>query len=342
MSAWAVWKIYEETNDKKFLKEMYPKLMDYHRWWYANRDHDNNGVAEYGSMVSDANWKTDEEGKVIKDEQGQAVLDEEAVIEAAAWESGMDNATRFDKEGSGKSDVGVKVFENQRDGEVIGYSINQESVDLNSYLYAEKGFLKLMATELGKNEDKKKLNDDASKLKKYIQENMYDKDSGYFYDLQINEDGSKTKLLVNRGKGTEGWLPLWANIATDKQAKNVKNHMMDENKFNTYLPFPTASKDNEKFNPDTYWRGPVWLDQALFGVEALQNYGFDSEAMESIKKLFNHAEGLMGNGPIHENYNPLNGKGRSTKNFSWSAASYYLLYKNSMLSKHPTTQDAFK
>ncbi|WP_407058219.1 MGH1-like glycoside hydrolase domain-containing protein [Tigheibacillus jepli] len=342
LSAWAVWKIYEETNDKKFLKEMYPKLMDYHRWWYANRDHDNNGVAEYGSMVSDANWKTDEEGKVIKDEQGQAVLDEEAVIEAAAWESGMDNATRFDKEGSGKSDVGVKVFENQRDGEVIGYSINQESVDLNSYLYAEKGFLKLMATELGKNEDKKKLNDDASKLKKYIQENMYDKDSGYFYDLQINEDGSKTKLLVNRGKGTEGWLPLWANIATDKQAKNVKNHMMDENKFNTYLPFPTASKDNEKFNPDTYWRGPVWLDQALFGVEALQNYGFDSEAMESIKKLFNHAEGLMGNGPIHENYNPLNGKGRSTKNFSWSAASYYLLYKNSMLSKHPTTQDAFK
>ncbi|MDY0393599.1 trehalase family glycosidase [Virgibacillus halophilus] len=284
LSAWAVWEIYKETNDKKFLKEMYPKLMDYHRWWYANRDHDNNGVAEYGSMVSDANWKTDESGKVIKDGNKNPKLDEEAVIEAAAWESGMDNATRFDKEGSGKNDVGVKVFENKRDGEVVGYSINQESVDLNSYLYAEKGFLKLMAAELGKNEDEKKLTDDASKLKKYIQENMYDKRTGYFYDLQINDDGSKTKLLVNRGKGTEGWLPLWANVATDKQAKSVKDHMMDEGKFNTYLPFPTASKDNEKFNPDTYWRGPVWLDQALFGVEALQNYGFDREATEATKK----------------------------------------------------------
>ncbi len=35
---------------------------------------------------------------------------------------------------------------------------------------------------------------------------MFDEKTGFFYDLQINEDGSKTKLLVNRGKGTEGWL----------------------------------------------------------------------------------------------------------------------------------------
>ncbi|WP_337969948.1 alpha-glucosidase [Virgibacillus salexigens] len=342
LSAWAVWNIYEETNDKEFLEEMYPKLMDYHNWWYTNRDHDNNGVAEYGSMVSEANWKTDEDGKVIKDKKGQPELNDEAIIEAAAWESGMDNATRFDKEGIGEDDVGVKVFENKRDGEVVGYSINQESVDLNSYLYAEKGFLKLMAAELDRNEDEKTLSKDASKLKMYIQENMYDKESGYFYDLQINDDGSETKLLVNRGKGTEGWLPLWANLATDEQAETVKDNIMDKDKFNTYMPFPTASKDNEKFSPSDYWRGPVWLDQALFGIEALQNYGFEIEAIEETKKLFYHAEGLMGNAPIHENYNPLNGKGISTKNFSWSAATYYLLYKNNILSNNPTTQDAFK
>ncbi|MCG1028881.1 alpha-glucosidase [Virgibacillus halodenitrificans] len=342
LAAWAVWNIYEATEDKEWLEEMYSKLMDYHKWWYTNRDHDNNGVAEYGSMVSEANWKTNEDGEIIKSENGEPVLDDEAVIEAAAWESGMDNATRFDKEGSGKEDVGVKVFENKRNNEVVGYSINQESVDLNSYLYAEKGFLKLMAAKLGKDKDEKTLTEDADKLKKYIQENMYDEETGYFYDLQINEDGSESKLLVNRGKGTEGWLPLWANAATDKQAKTVKDNMMDEDKFNTYMPFPTASKDNPKFSPDAYWRGPVWLDQALFGIEALQNYGFNNEAMKQTKKLFNHAEGLMGNAPIHENYNPLNGKGISTKNFSWSAATYYLLYKNSILSNDPTTQDAFK
>src|SRR5699024_11075542 len=40
LAAWAVWNIYKETNDKEWLKEMYPKLMDYHKWWYTNRDHD--------------------------------------------------------------------------------------------------------------------------------------------------------------------------------------------------------------------------------------------------------------------------------------------------------------
>lgn len=342
LSAWAVWKIYEETEDKGFLEEMYPKVVDYHNWWYTNRDHDGNGIAEYGSMVTDMNWLTDEDDKIIKDKDGKPKLNDEAVIEAAAWESGMDDATRFDKEGFGDNDIGVKVFENKQDDEVVGYSINQESVDLNAYLYAEKGFLTAMANELGDKEAAKAYTEEAKVLQEYINSNMFDKETGYYYDLQINEDGSETMLLVNRGKGTEGWLPLWANLATEEQAESVKENMMDAEKFNTHVPFPTASKDNHKFDAQQYWRGPVWLDQALFGVEALQNYGFDAEANEMTKKLFNNAEGLMGNSPIHENYNPLNGKGLSTKNFSWSAAAYYLMYKNALLSNNPTTQDFLK
>lgn len=334
--------IYQETKDKEFLKEMYPKLVAYHNWWYTNRDYNKNGIAEYGSMVSDAHWQKDDKDQIIKDKNGQPKVDDDAVIEAAAWESGMDNATRFDKEGVGKGDVGVKVFENKNKGKVVGYSINQESVDLNAYLYAEKGYLASIAEELGKKEDYKNYQKEAKKLKKYIQENMFDEKTGFFYDLQINEDGSKTKLLVNRGKGTEGWLPLWAKVATKEQAAAVKKNMMNQEMFNTFMPFPTASKDNEKFAATKYWRGPVWLDQALFGVEALQNYDYTKEAKEMTQKLFLHAEGLMGEGPIHENYDPLTGKGLSTKNFSWSAAAYYLLYKNTLLSNNPTTQTAFE
>lgn len=44
---------------------------------------------------------------------------------AAAWESGMDNAVRFDE--------AVLMKNNDK-----AWSLNQESVDLNAYLYAEK------------------------------------------------------------------------------------------------------------------------------------------------------------------------------------------------------------
>ncbi|MBO3368204.1 MGH1-like glycoside hydrolase domain-containing protein [Clostridium perfringens] len=323
LAAWAVWNVYKETNDIEFLKEMYPKLVDYHNWWYTNRDHDKNGIAEYGGMVHPANNSEDE------------------IILAAAWESGMDNATRFDKEGFGSDDVGVHVFENKdNNGNTVGYSINQESVDLNSYLYAEKGFLKSMADILGKTEESQKYEVEAKNVGEYIRNNMFDKETGFFYDLQINEDGSEKKLLVNRGKGTEGWMPLWAKVATQDEAELVKENMMDSNKFNTYMPLPTASKDNPKFNPNKYWRGPVWMDQALYGIESLQNYGFKDEAETLTKKLFDNAEGLIGDGPIRENYNPETGQGLHTKNFSWSASAYYLLYKNVLTSNNTTCQES--
>ena len=47
---------------------------------------------------------------------------------AAKWESGMDNAIRF-----GNAEI-LQTSE-------TAYSLNQESVDLNAYLYAEKLYL---------------------------------------------------------------------------------------------------------------------------------------------------------------------------------------------------------
>lgn len=342
LAAWAVWNVYQQTGDKDFLAEMYPKLVAYHEWWYTNRDTDQNGIAEYGAMVDDAHYQMDEEGNFLTDENGNRILNPEAVIEAAAWESGMDNAPRFDQEGSGPDDVGVQVYENKdASGQVVGYSINQESVDLNAYLYAEKGFLNSIAEELGETEDAARFETEAEQVRDYINTRMYDEETGYYYDLQTNQDGSEKKLLVNRGKGPEGWIPLWAKVSTQEQADRVVENMMDEGKFNTFVPLGTVSKDNPSFEPEKYWRGPVWLDQAMFGVEAMQNYGYKEEAQAMAYKMFDNAEGLLEDGAIRENYNPETGAGLHTTNFSWSASSFYSLYRNTLAGDHTTAQTGF-
>lgn len=310
LAAWAVWEVYKVTEDKEFLKEMYPKLKEYHNWWYTNRDFDKNGIAEYGGMVHRLNNTSEE------------------IILAAAWESGMDNAVRFDVEGYGVDDVGIKVLENKDlKGNLIGYSINQESVDLNSFLYAEKIYLSNMAEVLDLLSEKKEYLASAKKVKEYVNKNMFDEKTGYYYDLQIDKNGNK-KLLVNRGKGTEGYIPLWANLSTKKEAKRVVENIMDKNVMNTYLPFPTSAKDNLKYNPVKYWRGPVWLDQAYFGIVGLNNYGYKKEAQDLSIKLFENSEGLLTDGVIRENYNPETGEGLHCSNFSWSASVYYLIYKD--------------
>ncbi|WP_250278254.1 MGH1-like glycoside hydrolase domain-containing protein [[Clostridium] colinum] len=343
LSAWVVYNIYKETNDIEFVKEMYPKLIAYHNWWYTNRDTDKNGVAEYGAMVHNAHYKKDEKGNILKDKNNKPIIDEDEIITAAAWESGMDNAIRFDKEGIGENDKGVLVFENKDDkGNVVGYSINQESVDLNAYLYAEKAFLKSLAEALGKKQDALKFEKEAKELKEYIEKYMFDEKTGFYYDLQISKDGKEKYLLVNRGKGTEGFIPLWAKLSSKEHAGKVVKNILDPNKFNLKVPFPTASKDNPYFDPNKYWRGPVWLDQAIFGIEALENYGYNKEAKELTLKLIDNAEGVLSNETIRENYNPVTGKGLHAKNFSWSAAAYYLLVTNTLQGNENTCQTGLK
>ena len=284
LSAWAVAKIYEKDNDIAFVKYMYPKLKKYHYWWYNKRDHDQDGICEYGST----------DGSLI----------------AAKWESGMDNAIRFDNS---------KILKNSEGA----YSLDQESVDLNAYLYAEKLFLSELAKAL-QNEDSKTYLKEAEILKQNIQTQFYDEEDGWFYDTTL--DGN----TFIKGEGSEGWTALWANAATKAQAERVKNRMMNPEKFFTKVPFQTMSADHEKFDPlKGYWRGPNWLDQAYFGIKGLRNYGYIEDADKATIQLLKGANGILEKGKaIRENYHPLTGKGLHAHNFSWSAAHIIMMLQN--------------
>ena len=280
LSSWAIWEIYKKTQDTTFLNEMYPKLVKYHNWWYVFRDYDKDGLCEYGST----------DGSLI----------------AAKWESGMDNAIRFDN---------CKIAEGS------DYSINTESVDLNSYLAKEKEYLSKMAKVL-KLSEHTKWEQEFNTLSDRIRNNFYDKKSGYFYDID-SENGE----FLNNALGPEGWTPIWCEIATKEQTDKVIEYMMDTTRFNTTVPLPTIDVSHPKFDPQNgYWRGPVWLDQLWFGVDGLHKYGYAKEANLLKNKVINNCEGLNKAGvSIRENYHPLTGEGLNAEHFSWSAAHLILL-----------------
>lgn len=306
LAAWAVWEVYKNTNDANFIKVMYPKLVAYHQWWYRNRDHNHNGLVEYGANLHPAHLTN---GKPNR----------KAIIEAAAWESGMDNAPRFDEA------YDLNVLENHNaDGELVGYSLSQESVDLNAYLYAEKRLLAKMALIMGVSEQANKWQQQAQILSTKIQTEMFDPETGFFYDIRYGQ--GKRELLTKLGKGVEGWIPLWAKAATNGQAKKMVTMHLTDKEFATTIPFPTVSADSSSFAPSRYWRGPVWLDQAWFGLKGLKNYGFNDKANKLALSLLDNAEGVTSDGVIRENYHPLTGKGLHCNNFSWSASVLLLIY----------------
>ncbi len=368
LAAWAVWYL---KQDLAFIREMYPKLVAYHQWWYRNRDHDGNGFAEYGAALHPAHQNakgemlfylkakdTVPEGCEAKSDgwwqcaglasyralaQSQDYLALESPAQhAAGWESGMDNAGRFgfideaqlaayaNKYHAGdltqaRRDWLPGFVENFRQGKLVGYSIDQESVELNAYLALEKSLLGQMAQLLGDSASAIAWQQEADRLAARINKAFYDPQTGFYYDRQLGTG----QLLRNRGMGPEGWSPLWTGIASQAQAKTVRAHMMDPAAFHTPVPLGTAARSAPAFDPHSYWRGRVWLDQWYFGVSALARYGFYADARTLTTALLNKAEGLPGAGPIRENYHPLTGQMQGATNFSWSAAHLYLWYRES-------------
>lgn len=292
LAAWAVLEVYRATGDRAFLREMYPKLAAYHAWWYRDRDHDHNGLAEYGATVDPANDTPED------------------IRQAAAWESGMDNAPRFD------AALGTKPVENRdSSGGLVGYSLNQESVDLNAYLVAEKGDLATIASLLGRPADAARYRHDAARVTGLIRQRMYDPATRFFYDAALGGGP-----LVARGRGIEGAIPLWAGVATRDQAAAVRSRLLDPAEFGTRMPLPSVAKSSPYFSPTEYWRGLVWLDQAYFAINGLERYGYSADARAIADRLRGNAAGLLGTAPIRENYDPLTGEGFNSSGFSWSAA----------------------
>lgn len=272
---WAVDKIFEATGDKAFLAEMYPQLLAYYKWWYEKRDHDGNGICEYGAT--------------------------DGTLEAAAWESGMDNAIRFDD---------TKMLSNS---EPDAWSMDQESVDLNAYLANECRYLKKFAEILGEKFDAP---DHTTELAEYF----YDNNRNFFFDKSL--DG---KFVGD--PGCEAYTMLWTGLATPDQVKEMMPILQDSTKFSTYIPFPTVAADNPKYNPRGYWRGPIWLDQTYFAINGLRRYGYGELADEYTRQVFDRLDGLKEGAPIHENYDTHTGKRLKAPHFSWSASHLIMLYQ---------------
>ena len=274
--SWAVDEIFTHTNDTAFISEMYPQLMAYYKWWYNKRDHNRNGMCEYGST--------------------------DGTLEAAAWESGMDNAIRFDD---------AKMLKNN--GAEDAWSMDQESVDLNAYLALECKLLKKFASILG-------VTFDGPDYSSQVADYFFDKEKGFFFDRRL-KDGS-----FIQEPGCEAYTPLWTKVATADQVKAMLPLLTDTAKFSTYIPFPTVAADHPKYNPRGYWRGPIWLDQTYFAIRGLRYYGYNKMADEYTLQVFDRLQGLKEGAPIHENYGTHTGELLKAPHFSWSSSHLLMLY----------------
>lgn len=197
------------------------------------------------------------------------------------------------------------------DNPLWDYGMPVESPDLNTYLCVQMGSLAVMAEALGMDAEAAMWRRRAANIVRRMIEDFWDDEAGLFWALH-DEEPIRVVTPFNL-------YPLWTGQLPDDIRERLLDHLTNPEKFWGEHVLPSVAYDDPHFDPETMWRGPVWVNINYFFIEALRQLGEPALAEELLVKtldLVNCREG------IYEYYSSLTGEPPVTAayTFGWTAA----------------------
>lgn len=207
-------------------------------------------------------------------------------------DSGWDNSTVFDS----------------------GYYI--ESPDLSAFLVIQMQTLSQIADKLGRSEDCGEWKGKAEILKA----KMY---NHFWNQSQFIAKHSRTHAWQENCKSLLLHMPILLGEQLDLEKANKIADTLKK-KFLTRYGLATEAPDSARYQPDGYWRGPIWAPSTYLIIDGLRRRGFTDLAREiAMKYLSLSADTAKGN---FENFNAITGEGQRAPGYTWSASVFLLLY----------------
>lgn len=111
-------------------------------------------------------------------------------------------------------------------------------------------------------------------------------------------------------------LPLYAGSVSQERATHLVSLLKSSRRFGLSWPVPSVPQDSPFFNPIKYWQGPTWANINWLIIDGLERYGFAKEA----ELLRDRTLLLLKKQGLSEYFNPLTGAPAGSPNFSWTAA----------------------
>ena len=303
---------------RSWYKQVYPHLIAYHQWLYAERDPHHEGL----------------------------------VLLVHPWESGLDNtppwmselnrhllpwwvralrATKLDSlMGLVRSDThfvsqqerltnteSLALYSIQRRLRRKRYNINAilnhslftiEDAVFNSIFIRANEHLTAIAKSL-RQPLPSDLAENMTKSRKALEE-LWDPYTGQYY----SRDFVTHHLLKEPSIAT--LLPLYAGSITTEQADKLVRLIENDKLFGPSYPIPSVPVESNYFDPRRYWQGPTWVNMNWLVIDGLKRYGFHDHAAALTDSTLE----MIASQGIAEYYNPLTGEPLGADNFSWTAA----------------------
>ncbi len=189
-------------------------------------------------------------------------------------------------------------------------SFSSANIFLNSLMYIDLKEASFFADKLGKKSISKKFLKNAIEIKNKIQEYCWNERDRIFYsiDIQCRQNLVKIRynIIINKNLypfwnalqikiiSWVSFMPIWAGIATRKQAKiMITKNLLDKNKFWSNYGIRSLSADEKMYSPEivrnnpSNWLGPIWIISNYIIWTGLIKYNFKYEANKLADNILN-------------------------------------------------------
>jgi putative isomerase len=195
-----------------------------------------------------------------------------------------------------------------------------ETADLDSFLILQMDTLAEIAHKLSKDADARKWQLRSDELLKKMLTRLWKED--HFVGIRAYdgvEVDSQSLFL---------YLPivLGKRLPADVQHKLVAG-LTKQAQFLTTHGFASEALTSKYYEPDGYWRGPIWAPTTMLFVEGLDSIGEYSLA-RTVREDFCKMAQQSG---MYENFNAITGEGLRDPAYTWTS-SVYLIFAHELLS----------
>lgn len=306
-------------RNPNFIREVYPALLRWHRWLHTARDTDGSALA---CIIHPWESGTDDSPRWLHLFEA---IQPEALPEFQRGDTrhvaAVERPNRADYE---RFIYLIDIFRKQsyEPSALLAHSpFLAQDILFNAILHRADEDLRALAVSLG--ETTTEIDDWLSRVRLNFDNRFWHEDAGLYYDYDVRSGKS---IPINTAST---FLPLFARLPSERQADRlIKEHFLNPNE---YAPggavqhwVTTTAKNEPTWEPRRYWRGPVWIIMNWFIMEGLRRYGYD----ELVERIRRDTLELIEVSGFREYYDPRDGSGCGSTDFSWSAALAIELLQN--------------
>ena len=156
-----------------------------------------------------------------------------------------------------------------------------------------------ISREIGREKDISDFQDEVNTLTRYVNERLWDPETGFYYDLWPENNRSGVKTIGS-------YWALLADVVPKENLDRFVGHLKNKAEFDRPYPIPALSSDHPEYNRrGGYWAGGIWTPTNYMVFKGLDSQGYFNLAHElAVRHLDEVVQVFRNTGTIWENYAP--------------------------------------